>query len=337
MTKVCGHTKSCQSLTKTETVIKGFMMFTIVSNKSGSDSGLIHLVKMEPSTRRSESQQIERMEPQGEVYDEGVWTHQIMSVTYKNGDSYQGFYDVHNCLKQKWGKYLYSNGDNFEGTFLDGDIVEGQYTFSNGNVYKGEFKNGKFHDSRGMFTSVDGICYIGQFENNAFHGNGVCVYPSGMQYIGSWVHGTWDGTGIVKNSELVLEDEMGTIQIKGVWIEGKLNQDESCKIKWNNGDHYKGMINQNGTKIEGTYTYEDESSFVGQYEHGVNKHGVYECSDWTFSGYWEENENGDIVASGKQGEHSHNLLKTNYSGTWENGTMVEGQIYLNGDWYKEIN
>ena len=55
------------------------------------------------------------------------------------------------------GKMIYTNGDIYEGDFIDGiPNVKGKYTFSEDGVYEGDFANGSFN-GKGILTLFAGV------------------------------------------------------------------------------------------------------------------------------------------------------------------------------------
>ncbi|MBN2481227.1 MAG: hypothetical protein JXB19_05775 [Bacteroidales bacterium] len=77
-----------------------------------------------------------------------------------------------NCIEGK-GKYVYSNGYTYEGTFVKG-----------------------LREGRGMLTAPDGGWYDGVWENDDFNGQGTYEWQDGTKYIGAWKDGLQNGYGI---------------------------------------------------------------------------------------------------------------------------------------------
>ena len=71
-----------------------------------------------------------------------------------------------NNIKLGYGKYVYSNGDVYEGEFK-GDLRhgDGKYIWANGETYTGQFANGNMNGF-GTYTWPTGrASYTGYFEN----------------------------------------------------------------------------------------------------------------------------------------------------------------------------
>lgn len=93
-----------------------------------------------------------------------------------------------NCT-DKYGTYIWDNGDLFLGFFLNSKPHLGVYVFSNGDTYQGMFnEKGQFH-GQGMFSyeSSSGM-YAGDFQNGQFHGKGY-YFDDYTTKIGIWENG----------------------------------------------------------------------------------------------------------------------------------------------------
>mmetsp|Transcript_10546 Transcript_10546/g.7881 ORF Transcript_10546/g.7881 Transcript_10546/m.7881 type:complete len:145 (+) Transcript_10546:34-468(+) len=90
----------------------------------------------------------------------------------------------------------YTNGDIYEGDFVDG-IREGRGKYfysSNGDKYDGEWKQNMKHGIGKMTYAKKGE-YYGYWENGRRHGEGVFTYPNGDSYSGWWKFGDKEGNG----------------------------------------------------------------------------------------------------------------------------------------------
>lgn len=124
-------------------------------------------------------------------------------VTMKDGKA-EGF-----------GKRVFQSGSYFEGSFLNGQEIEGEYydkvgtlkyegQFSNGlkngigigyyrnGQYSGSFKDGKRHGS-GTYIATEGWKYKGEFFNGKMTGDGIRTQSNGIEVIGSWWNGEEHG------------------------------------------------------------------------------------------------------------------------------------------------
>jgi hypothetical protein len=79
----------------------------------------------------------------------------------------------------------YGNCENGKGTYL----------YSNGYQYEGSFING-LREGRGLLKGPDGSWYDGMWAKDKFHGQGTHVWPNGAKYTGAWENGVQNGYGI---------------------------------------------------------------------------------------------------------------------------------------------
>lgn len=87
------------------------------------------------------------------------------------------------------GKMVYTNGDNYDGDFVDGKKVgQGTYTYTNGQIYVGQFFD-NLRNGKGKFTFSDGSIYEGSFANDNFIGNGTYTSKSGSNQTGKFTVG----------------------------------------------------------------------------------------------------------------------------------------------------
>ena len=56
--------------------------------------------------------------------------------------------ETSNGIPDGYGIIVFTDKDNFEGNFIEGDFIEGRYRFNDGSTYDGKFKKGKFVNSR---------------------------------------------------------------------------------------------------------------------------------------------------------------------------------------------
>jgi hypothetical protein len=119
-----------------------------------------------------------------------------------------------NC-KDGFGVKLYPDSSKFEGVFFEGTRKQGKYLYKNGDVYEGSFdqnsrngygvykgKNGQvFHgiyenDNKvyGRLEYQNGDVYIGGFNDNKPEGYGIMSLHSGEQIEGMWQNGKPDWT-----------------------------------------------------------------------------------------------------------------------------------------------
>ena len=90
-------------------------------------------------------------------------------------------------------RLIYSNGDYFEGEFLNGTIQGGVLVSKNGSRYEGEWENYK-QNGKGKEIWEDGAeyngrIYLGEFTNDLRNGFGKLIWPNGKSYAGRWING----------------------------------------------------------------------------------------------------------------------------------------------------
>jgi hypothetical protein len=120
---------------------------------------------------------------------------------------------------------------------------KGKYIFSNGDVYEGEFRH-NIAVGQGVFIQVNGESYKGEFKNQKYDGKGICTYQGGDTYEGEFVgtviiitncvlhiitDGLRDGSGIYRHAA-------GNVY-EGTFKKGKI--DGKGKYTYINGDWYE--------------------------------------------------------------------------------------------------
>jgi radial spoke head protein 1 len=132
---------------------------------------------------------------------------------------------------------------------------KGKYVFSNGDKYEGDFKANRKHGV-GKLTYKGKGEYYGQWENGTKHGEGTYVYTNGDSYAGWWRFGKRHGKGTYNYSS-------SGMKLVGEWNEGNI-----IEGKWvfPNGTCFAGKFNEgkpdgkgiwfinNGNTLEGSYS-----------------------------------------------------------------------------------
>lgn len=128
---------------------------------------------------------------------------------YRNGKLNGYGYKV---INDKWEYGKYTDGDrttafdyyrnNVEVGCTSGDCVDkyGYYVWENGDRFAGFFKNGKRY--LGTYTFADGNKYSGMFnEAGQYHGTGRFFFSDGSYYGGEWKNGKYEGVGYFHDAE----------------------------------------------------------------------------------------------------------------------------------------
>jgi len=164
---------------------------------------------------------------------------------------------------------FYTNGDKYEGDFLDG-IRQGRgiYRYDvNGNNYEGDWvenaKHGigkmiyrKKNDDDGKITFTELGEYHGYWENNRRHGEGVFTYPNGDIYSGWWRFGDKEGKGTY------IFKETG-MKMHGDWEKGEIKR--GCWI-YPNGLYFEGEFKNNKPEGKGVWYFKNGNKLHGHYE-----------------------------------------------------------------------
>jgi hypothetical protein len=140
----------------------------------------------------------------------GHWHGTGKVIDGKHGNVYEGQFV--NDLKHGQGKEVYADGRVFEGTFSEGDAVDGTMCFPNGSKYVGQLREGE-RNGYGVYYFEDGSVYEGESKNNLFEGQGKVTWPDGGWYEGEWKNGTMEGRG-----KEIRPD--GSLRHEGMWTNG---------------------------------------------------------------------------------------------------------------------
>ena len=99
-----------------------------------------------------------------------------------------------NCVKGK-GKYIYANGNIYEGDFINSKREgKGVLTIKGVEVYEGELKNDQ-RNGKGISMYINGDKYEGNFLNSVRGGPGTYTYKDGSFYTGDFKDNMPNGYG----------------------------------------------------------------------------------------------------------------------------------------------
>lgn len=147
-----------------------------------------------------------------------------ITMTYSGGNQYEGTVNDVNkphglVADGNGGIFRYTNGDRYEGDFVDGLMDgEGKLFYASGDIFEGTFKDGKMHGHGSLSFAghdfavsgrwVDGIpptkfcqfssngnVYNGGITRKMRHGTGVMRYKNGDLYDGDWRLNMRNGAG----------------------------------------------------------------------------------------------------------------------------------------------
>ena len=128
-------------------------------------------------------------ELENDKWEYGIFKNYLVDTAYTFYDNKVDTGCVAGDCQDKYGRYIWSNGDRFTGFFKNGKMYMGTYTFASGDKYEGMFNsNNQFH-GEGRFFFNDNAYYGGQWSNGQQHGRGYYHDSSYKSKIGEWSNG----------------------------------------------------------------------------------------------------------------------------------------------------
>lgn len=219
------------------------------------------------------------------------------------------------------GKYIYANGDWYEGDFIDGLFSgEGTMSYKDGSKYIGAYKSGQ-RNGKGKYISVNGTMQEGDFENDKF------LDPTKKEY------------GCVSGD---CENGIGTFNYKSdiITYTGKfkngISNGEGTYKNWDG--IYKGQIFREERNGFGTFTTNNGYSYSGIWKYNKIENGtINDGKGTTYTGQLKEGRY-DWVRNGEGTEISGPYMGRTTKGNWKDGKLTgKGvQIYPNGYYVKAI-
>ncbi|KAL3914196.1 MAG: hypothetical protein SGARI_000251 [Bacillariaceae sp.] len=139
-------------------------------------------------------------------------------ATFGNGDTYQGNWA--NGLFEGTGEFTFANGRMYKGSWTKGlpHDSQGRFMWPNGNLFEGVFEHG--HRKTGRFVFADGAYYDGEFfsPDGIYGGTGKLVTLM-VTYEGGFRDGAFHGHGCLRKNS-------GFIVYEGEWKDGKAVRDD---------------------------------------------------------------------------------------------------------------
>lgn len=182
------------------------------------------------------------------------------------------------------------DGSVFEGTFREGDMIEGSKVDSQQNVYRGKF--------RGFDSIEDAV--VEYWNGSRFSGTIVCGKEEGrgtvkisddLEYSGLFKNGLICGNGLLKlpNKESFEGEFEPTLSIIDLFEFNKKYTTNNTKInicgsgvyKWKNGDSYSGRVVGGLMSGQGVLTKMSGVSIFGTFESGRQKNAEFTYNDGT--------------------------------------------------------
>ena len=234
------------------------------------------------------------------IFYDGLFKNNIIykAKIFLNEGIYYG--EIKNNKINGKGKMNYSNGDFFDGNWVDKKKV--------GN---------------GIFIYKDGCKYIGQFSNDKFNGDGEFIWINGFNYKGNFNNGIPEGKGIFKgnNGSIYIGDfQKGYFHGNGKFIFGNNN------INGNINNYANNALNNdnNNNNLDNNNNDDDLcEKYIGEFAFGKKEgNGVYHFINGDkFSGVWFNDF--------PQGRGIYETKKNIYKGLWKYGEILEEPVIIN--------
>lgn len=293
-------------------------------------------------------------ENKGDYYD-GDWKEDQMEGTgqygwlvQQSGGAGSAHTSYHGLFRQNQpigtGTYTWPDGTTLQGEFTKGSInVKKSVTikYPNGATYTGMVNNqGQRDDSSGTYNFDADKKFQGRFKDDVPEGQGSYTDKSGassVQYVGPLNQGNVSGKG-----NLTVDGN----KINGVFINGKLDTNQTVEVIYSNGDKFEGFVDDQGKKNgPGKYTWYlggtvYQGAFVDDQMEGAGE--LTWASRETFKGEFKNGhfQKGTLTYdSGKNIQYTgefndHNQRhgkgkmvydqKNSFDGTWEQDKRADG-------------
>lgn len=216
----------------------------------------------------------------GKTAGQGVltWRHRLMGDRVTA--TYEGAHRV--GLAHGRGVQVLSNGDRYEGEFVDGARTgHGVFVWNDssdwaGDRYDGDFLNGA-RTGRGIYEWASGWRYEGDFVDAAMHGKGRLVGPSGDVYEGDFQSNARHGYG---------SQSYESSRYVGNFANDRRNGQGT--LKWNEGGSYVGGWLDDQQHGNGVEQWPDGANYKGGYaNHRPHGFGAYRTAEGEeYSGVW---------------------------------------------------
>lgn len=126
----------------------------------------------------------------GEDWKQGIFSNGNVSTAYSYYSNNVDTGCTAGDCQSKYGKFVWSNGDQFIGFWKNGSMHMGTYTFASGDKYSGMFNSSNQFDGMGRFFFQDGAYYGGMWKNGQYHGTGYYHNKDLVSQIGEWANGS---------------------------------------------------------------------------------------------------------------------------------------------------
>ena len=221
------------------------------------------------------------------------------------------------------GKFIYNNGDEYEGLFKNNKREgEGFQKYANNESYKGMFKN-DMKDGKGIYKYNNGDSFSGIFKEDKREGEGIYYYSNGDVYRGEFKDDN-------KYGKCTLE------YVNGDNYKGLLDDDKRHGegiLKYANGDVYEGSFKNDRRDGKGVLKYANEDYFEGEFKNDKRE------GKGTQKYINGDRYRGDFKDDKKEGWGNYWYANTEWYEGWFKNDKREGEgffSYLNGDRYNGL-
>ncbi|CEO94662.1 hypothetical protein PBRA_000446, partial [Plasmodiophora brassicae] len=243
------------------------------------------------------------------------------------------------------GTLRWTNGNTFEGVWMENGKHDGVYTWRNGTIFKGVLSDG-FTMEHGLYRWTNGNTFDGKWEPDGTH-SGVLTNRNGSVFHGTMTkdfafrHGTYRWAN-GEHFQGTWNDD-GTHDGQFTWVNGNtfsglLSRKFSPKngvMSWPNGNAFQGVWLEDGAH-DGTFTFADGRVFTGilTKNYGL-KRGEFRWATKSFTGVWNEDGTRDGKFTFANGNVFEGLMTNTYQMkkgvlTWKNGAAFDGTFLDDG-------
>jgi hypothetical protein len=167
----------------------------------------------------------------------------------------------------KKNKHMCRTSETINGRLYFGDWKngkphgQGKFVYPNGDTFEGQFVSSNRH-GLGTYQFKDGRQYIGGWSRNKQHGKGVFNHPNGASFRGVWN----SGTAVYESREKPSGEKY-----VGQFVESgkKITMEGQGTYTWPDGSNYKGGFKEDKRHGQGQMNYVD-----GRIEQGLWSHGL---------------------------------------------------------------
>jgi hypothetical protein len=240
------------------------------------------------------------------------------TINYPNGRSYTGPLNENGEAHGAKGELRTPTGVLYKGNFTNGltDILN--VTDQNGDQFEGTYLDGM--RSYGKLTyKVDGLVYYGPFVNDLPEGDGQLNWPDQTIYYGQFVAGKMNGKGTQKTKN----DKGEVTTFKCTWEAGI---PISGKVTYPEGQTYEGPFKNNRPEGKCIYRWPNGACYEGDFVTGKGRHGqgkMTEDGD-IYEGSWQKDKKEGKFTVTRRNQQPVEEEYAYYA--YQNGDEFEGRV-----------